>query len=216
MKTDAQLKSDVENELAWDPEVRSSAIGVAVRDGVVTLCGHIETYPEKRAVEKALRRVAGIKALALELDVRLSPQHRRSDTDLAQDAETALKRHALVSTEAIRVTVDEGRITLNGEVDWAFQRESAEIALRHLVGLVGIANDITIRRRVVPADVVQRIREALVRQAVREAKHIDIEVNDAKVWLRGTVHSEHEREAAQGAAWSAPGVRAVINELQVA
>jgi osmotically-inducible protein OsmY len=215
MKTDADLKRDVEAELAWDPAVKSTAIGVAVKDGVVTLAGHLETYSEKWAVEKALRRVEGVKAIALELDVRLSPDHLRGDTDIAQAAEHALKWHTLVPTDAIRLTVDKGWITLQGEVEWDFQRRSVEKAVRDLRGVVGLSNEIVIRQRATPADLKRRIQDALTRQAVREANHMEVNVKDGTVTLRGKVHSWRERDAAQGAAWSAPGVRVVINELTV-
>lgn len=215
MKTDAELKRDVEAELAWDPAIKSTAIGVAVKDGVVTLSGHLQTYPEKWAIEKALRRVSGVKAAALELDVRLSPDHQRSDTDIANAAENALKWHTQVPASAVRVIVDKGWITLQGELDWDYQRKSVEHALRNLVGVIGISDEITLKVRPTPAGLSQRIQEALTRQAVREARHIEVDVRDGTVTLRGQVHSRHEREAARGAAWSAPGVRAVVNELQI-
>ncbi|HEX6362997.1 MAG TPA: BON domain-containing protein [Albitalea sp.] len=214
MKTDAELKRDVEAELAWDPSVRSTAIGVAVQDGVVTLTGHLETYAEKHAADRALRRVSGVKAIALELDVRLSPEHRRSDTDIAAAAEQALKWNTLV-VDRVRVTVDKGWVTLQGEVEWDYQRRSAEKAIRPLMGVVGISNEITLKPNVLPADLHDRIADALKRQAEREANHMEITVDGSTVRLRGRVNSWHESEAAQGAAWSSPGVRTVINELVV-
>jgi osmotically-inducible protein OsmY len=215
VKTDADLKREVEAELAWDPAVQSTAVGVAVKNGVVTLTGHLDTYSEKWAVEKALRRVEGIKAIALELDVRLSPDHQRSDTDIARAAEHALQWHTQVSADAVRITVDRGWITLQGEVDWHYQRRSVEKAVRHPKGVTGVSDEISLRRQPTPADLAQRVRQALIRQAVREVKHMDIKVHDGVVTLRGTVHSWHERDAAQGVAWSAPGVRQVVNELQI-
>ena len=215
MKSDAALKRDVEAELAWDPAVRATSIGVAVKDGVVTLTGHLDTYAEKVAAERALRRVAGVKSIALELDVRLSPEHRRSDTDIALAAEQALKWNTLVP-EQVRVMVDRGWVTLQGEVEWDYQRRSAEKAIRPLMGVVGISNDITLKPKLQTGDLQLRIADALKRQAEREARHMDIVVDGSTVTLRGTVNSWHERDAAQGAAWSAPGVRVVINELRVA
>lgn len=215
MKTDAELKRDLEAELAWDPEVKADAIGIAVQNGIVTVSGHLESYPEKWAVERALSRVAGVKALALELDVRLSPDHRRDDTDIARAAESALRWHTVLPREAVQVTVDKGWITLRGQVDWAFQRRDAEEAVRNLVGVIGVSDEIALKQRPTPAGIEQRIREALTRQAQREAKHMDIRVDDGIVTLRGTVHSQHERAAAHGAAWAAPGVRGVVDELHV-
>lgn len=215
MKTDADLKRDVQAELAWEPAVKSTQIGVSVKDGVVTLTGHIETYAEKAAAEHALRRVGGVKAIALELDVRLSPEHRRSDTDIATAAEHALRWSTLVPVEQVRITVEKGWVTLQGEVEWDYQRRSIEKAIRPLMGVIGITNEMTIKPQVTPADLQSRITDALRRQVEREVKHMDIKVDGATVTLRGTVNSWHERDAAQGIAWAAPGVRAVINELKI-
>ncbi|HEY0856809.1 MAG TPA: BON domain-containing protein [Albitalea sp.] len=216
MKTDADLKRDVAAELAWDPAVKSTAIGVAVKDGVVTLTGHLDTFAEKHAVARAVQRVAGVKAIALELDVKLAPGHQRSDTEIAANAEQALKWSTLVPPEAVRITVDHGWITLQGELDWEYQRRSVEKAIRPLMGVVGISNEIKLRSKLRPDDLSRKIEAALTRQAIREARHIQVSVDGTTVKLTGKVHSWHEREAAQGVAWSAPGVHAVINELQLA
>jgi osmotically-inducible protein OsmY len=215
MKTDADLKRDVTAELAWDPAVRETGIGVAVKDGVVTLTGHIETFAEKYAASRAVQRVNGVRAVALELDVKLAPDHKRSDTDIAASAEQALKWNTAVPLEAIRLTVDHGWVTLRGELEWDYQRRSAEKAIRPLIGVVGISNEITLRTRPQLADLSRKIEEALTRQAIREAKHIQVAIDGNTVKLTGTVNSWHEREAAQGVAWSAPGVRFVVNELRV-
>lgn len=215
MKTDADLKRDVTAELAWDPAVKATAIGVAVKDGVVTLTGHLETFAEKYAAERALRRVAGVQAIALELDVKLSSDHKRSDTDIATSAEQALKWNTLVPLEGIRLTVDHGWVTLRGEVEWDYQRRSAEKAIRPLMGVVGISNEIALRVKPKATDLSRKIEEALMRQALREAKKIQVGVDGTTVTLTGTVHSWHERDAVQGVAWAAPGVHAVINQLRV-
>lgn len=215
MKTDAALQREVEAELAWDPAVRSTAIGVAVRNGVVTLSGHLDTYAEKWAAEDALRRVSGVKAIALELDVKIARDHQRSDTDIANAAEQSLKWHAQVPAEALRITVDKGWVLLEGEVDWDYQRRSVEQAVRNLKGVVGMSNKITIKQQAAPADVARRIQDALTRQVERETRRMDIQVQDGTVTLRGTVHSWHERDAAVAAAWAAPGVSRVVNELVV-
>jgi len=216
MRTDADLKRDVTAELAWDPAIGATAIGVAVKDGVVTLTGHLETFAEKHAVSRAVQRVTGVKAIALELDVKLSPDHKRSDTEIAANAEQALKWNTSISPEAIRFTVDHGWVTLQGELEWDYQRRSIEQAIRPLMGVVGISNEITLRAKAQAGDLSRRIEEALTRQAIREAKQIHIAVEGDTVKLTGTVHSWHEREAAQGVAWSAPGVRFVVNELRMA
>ena len=193
MKTDADLKRDVTAELAWDPAVKSTAIGVAVKDGVLV----------------------GVKAIALELDVKLSPDHKRSDTDIAAGGEEALKWNTLVPLQAIRLTVDHGWVTLQGEVEWDYQRRSVEKAIRPLMGVVGISNEITLRARPEAIDLSRKIQEALTRQALREAKQIQVDVDGTTVKLSGKVNSWQEREAVQGVAWAAPGVHAVINELHV-
>lgn len=215
MKTDHQLKQDVTAELAWDPAVKADAIGVAVKDGVVTLSGHIDTYAEKRAVEKAVRRVAGVKAIALEIDVKLSPLHQRSDTELAAAIEQALKWNVTVPADKLQVSVERGWVTLRGELQWEYERASVEKAVRPLIGVVGISNEITLKPRATAAGIGASIELALKRQAEREARRIDVQVNGPAVTLRGTVHSWQERDAAAGAAWSAPGVRSVVNELRV-
>lgn len=215
MKTDAQLKQDVEAELSWDPAVNAAAIGVSVKDGVVSLTGHIDTFAEKRAAEKVLRRVQGVKAIAMELDVRLSPTHRRSDTDIAIAAEQALGWNTAVP-EQVHVTVDKGRVTLRGEVEWDCQRKSAEKAVRPLKGVVGISNEISLKvKPITTGDLKNRIAAALQRQVSRELDNIHIDVDGSTVTLRGKVNSWHERDAAQGVAWASPGVRVVVNELHM-
>jgi osmotically-inducible protein OsmY len=215
MKTDADLKRDVTAELSWDPAVKSNAIGVAVKDSVVTLTGHLDSFGEKHAALRAAQRVAGVKAIALELDVKLAPDHKRSDTDIAASAETALKWNTLVP-DAVQLTVDHGWVTLKGEVEWDYQRRSVEKAIRPLMGVVGISNEMRLRARPQATNLSRKIEEALTRQAIREAKQIHVTVNGTAVKLTGTVHSWHELEAAQGVAWSAPGVVSVVNELRVA
>ena len=215
MKTDADLKRDVTAELAWDPAVKSTAIGVAVKDGVVTLSGHLDTFADKHAAARALRRMAGVKAIALELDVKLAPDHKRSDTDIAAVAEDALQWNTLVPQGKIRLTVDHAWVTMQGEVEWDYRRHSAEKAIRPMMGVVGISNEVTLRARPKATNLSRSIEEALTRQASREAKHIQVDVEGATVKLSGTVHSWQERDAAQGVAWSAPGVHIVINELRV-
>lgn len=216
MKTDAELKRDVEDELDWDPAVNATALGVAVRDGVVTISGHLQTFPEKWFIQKALQRVGGIKAVALELAVRLSPDHRRSDTDVAQAADAVLKHLSSIPANAVRVMVDKGWVTLQGELEWDYQRRLVEKSISHLKGVIGVSNDISLKHRPQPPDLADRIRRALVRRAEREARHIDIRVNaNGSVTLSGTVHSWPERAAAEGTVRSAPGVHWVSNQLKV-
>jgi len=215
MKTDHQIKQDVIAELEWDPAINSNAIGIAVNDGVVTVSGHIDTYAQKRVIEKALRRVNGVKTVALDLDVSLSQQNQREDTGPALAVHNALKWNSVVPVDKIRAAVDNGWVTLTGEVDWNYQRIAAEKAVRPLLGVTGISNDISLSPRPVTADVLSSIEGALKRQAEREAKRVQVDVSGSTVTLRGDVRSWPEHPAAVGAAWSAPGVRKVVDELHV-
>lgn len=215
MKIDAQLKKDVTAELEWDPSINASHVGVAADNGVVTLTGHLSTFAEKYAIERAVQRVEGVKAIAVELDVKLEPGHKRSDSEIATAVESGLLWHALVPAERLQVKVEKGWVTLKGEVDWEYQRQSAEKAVRNLTGVVGVSNSITLKPSVTPARVADRIREAMARHAEREAKHIEVMVSGSAVTLRGAVDSWAERNAAFGAAWSAPGVLSVVNEIKV-
>jgi osmotically-inducible protein OsmY len=214
-KTDTALKADIVNELVWDPAIKETAIGVAVKDGVVTLTGHLDTYAEKEAAMRAVRRISGVKAIAVEIDVKLSPSHQRGDTDVAKSIEAALKWNTSITPDSIRVTVDHGWVTLQGEVEWNFQRAAAESAIRPLVGVVGVSNELKLKPKALVADLTFRIEEALRRQAMRDAQQIHVAVSGDTVTLTGRVHSWQERQAAQGIAWSGPGVRSVRNELEV-
>jgi osmotically-inducible protein OsmY len=215
MKTDLQLKRDVSAELEWDPSINASQVGVAVKDGVVTLTGHLDTYAEKHAAERAVQRVLGVRGIAVELDVKLDAGHKRSDSEIAVAAESAFTWHALIPADRIQVKVEKGWITLMGEVNWDYQRREAEKAVRSLSGVVGVSNTIALKPVATPANVSDRIRDALSRHADDQAKHIEVIVKEARVILRGKVDSWAERAAASAAAWSAPGVTNVVNELTV-
>ena len=213
MKTDAQLKKDVQDELGWDPAVNATNIGVIVKDGIVTLTGHLESFAEKFAAERAAERVSGVQALAMEVEVLLRNRDRRNDVDIASAARNALTWNTVVPDSRIHIKVENGWITLTGEVDWDYQRRAAERALRDLLGVVGVKNLIAVKARVSIPDVQKKITEALERQAETEAKQVQVLVNGSRVTLRGRVHSWPERQAAQIAAWSAPGVTNVVNEI---
>jgi len=215
MKTDAQLKKDVMEELEWDPSVSASKIGVAVSDGVVTLTGHLDTFAEKLAVERAVQRVHSVKTVAMEFDVKLDPRHQRSDSEIAAAVESALKWHAEVPEDRIRIKVEQGRVMLEGEVGWDYQRQSATAAVACLTGVVGVDNAIRLKPSTIPANVADCIRDALTRHAEQEARQIEITVKGATVTLRGRVDSWAEKSAAQAAAWSALGVQNVVNEIKV-
>lgn len=215
MKTDTLLRDDVQAELSWDPAFRASDIGVIVKDGVVTLTGHLASYAEKYAVERAVQRVHGVKAMAVEMTVKLPFDNERTDADIAMAAERALEWNVLVPNGKIHPMVEKGWLTLDGEVEWGYQRGAAEGAVRDLMGVTGVSNLVKIKPKVSPADVEKKIHDALSRQADREANRLSISVAGSQVTLRGTVHSWTERDAVQGAAWATPGVSVVVNDLLV-
>lgn len=215
MKTDSQLKANVIDELAWDPAINATGIGVMVTDGVVTLTGHLNSFAEKEAVERAIQRVDGVRGIALELDVKISAEHKRSDSEIAQAAATSLRLNSLVPYDKIKVMVENGWVTLSGEVDWSYQLVRAEQCIRPLAGVHGLYNRITIKPRASGKNIGEQITAALTRQAMREARHISVEVEGGVVTLKGTVHSLAEREAAVGAAFSAQGVSRVVDKLKV-
>jgi osmotically-inducible protein OsmY len=215
MKTDTQLRNDIQAELTWAPEVKTSDVGVIVKDGVVTLTGHLASHAEKYAVERAVQRVHGVKALAVELTVKLPFDNQRTDADIAMAVECALDWNALVPDDKIQPLVENGWITLAGEVEWGYQRSAAESAVRDLMGVTGVSNLVKVKPKVSPADVEKKIHDALSRQADREAHRLAITVDGSQVTLRGTVHSWTERDAVQGAAWATPGVTVVVNDLLV-
>lgn len=215
MKSDSQLKEDILAELGWDPAVNANEVGVTVKDGVVTLTGHLGTYAEKVAVQRAAQRVAGVKALAVELTVQLASSHQRTDAQIAASAEHVIDWNALVPKAKIRPVVEAGWITLTGEVEWDYQRRAAEASLRNLLGVRGVTNLVTVKPKVNAANVEKCIQDALVRQARREANHIDVSVDGTRITLSGKVHSWAERKAAEGAAWSAPGVSNVVDRLEI-
>jgi osmotically-inducible protein OsmY len=213
MKTDLELKRDVLTELSWDALVPEARVGVAVNDGVVTLAGHLDSYSEKVATKRAVERVAGVKAIAVELEVIPMGVHQRSDTEIAMAVEHFLGWNTSVPQGRVNVTVEKGWVTLSGELDWNFQRRTVERTVRSLKGVVGITDNIQLKVLPIPTNLTHRIQEALTRQAEREARRIDISVDGGVVTLRGHVHSWAERSAAEGTTWSAPGVSRVNNEL---
>jgi osmotically-inducible protein OsmY len=215
MKSDIQLRDDVQAELNWTPEVKTSDVGVIVKEGVVTLTGHLASHAEKYAIERAVQRVHGVKALAVELTVKLPFDNQRTDADIAMAAERALEWNVIVPKDKIHPMVEKGWLTLNGEVEWEYQRSAAERAVRNLMGVTGVSNLVKVTPKVSPANVEKKIQEALSRQAAREARQLSITVKGSQVTLQGVVHSWAERDAVQGAAWSTPGVSVVVNDLLV-
>jgi len=209
---DEQLRMTVMNQLAWDPEVDASLVGVTAKDGIVTLSGYVDTYAGKLAAERAARRVYGVKAVANELEVKRSMA--RIDPDIAKDALDALKNRVDVPL-GIGIAVRDGYVTLTGAVEWMFQKLSAERAVKYIRGVRGVLNYITLKPTVSPKDVQKRISEALHRHADIDARRIHVDAEGSKVILSGTVRSWMEKDEAQRAAWRAPGVVLVENRINV-
>jgi osmotically-inducible protein OsmY len=217
MKTNAQLQQDVMNELKWDPSVKAAEIGVHVKDGVVTLSGYVDTYSKKWAAERTAVRVFGVQAVAVEIQVRVPSSFKRPDESIAQAASNALEWDASVPDDRVKVQVQNGLVTLSGEVDWWYQKNAAEEAVRHLMGVVSVSNGITIKpeSKLRNVDVKEKIESAFQRNAVLDARRITVETRGSKVILRGSVHSWLEKEQVQWAVWAAPGVSAVESHITI-
>jgi osmotically-inducible protein OsmY len=215
MKTDAALQLDVIAELKWEPSVNAAHIGVEAKDGVVTLAGHVDTYAEKWDAERAVPRVSGVRAIAVEMDVTLSGTNQRHDADIAQSATNVLLWTTSVPSDQIKLKVEGGWLTLTGEVEWEFQRQSAEDAVRYLMGVTGISDQISIKPRISSYAIRTDIEAALKRRARTDAQQISVSVEGHEVTLGGPVHSWAEKDLATHSAWSTPGVRNVVDNMTV-
>jgi osmotically-inducible protein OsmY len=216
-RTDEQMQRDVLEEMSWDARIQPNEIGVVVKDGVVTLTGWVDSYAKKWAAERAAHRVRGVVAVANDIEVRRPSSAERTDSDIAAAAARALEWDAFVPVEKLDVTVSRGWVTLRGEVEWQYQKTSAERAVRRLSGVRGVTNLIMVRPRVEPKpeELKKRIEEALVRSVETDADQISITVEGDKVILKGRVRSWMERQEAERVAWSAPGVTSVDNRIAV-
>lgn len=215
MKTDAQLQKDVTAELGWEPSINAAQIGVEVKDGIVTLAGHVCCYAEKWDAERAAQRVAGVKALTVEIEVKLPGTSTRTDVDVARSAENVLLWATDAAQGGVKVMVENGWITLSGEVDWDYQRQAAASAIRHLTGVRGVSCNIAVKPKVSSTAVKSDIEAALKRRASSEAHKIVVAVHGTSVTLSGTAHSWSERELATHSAWGTPGVQYVVDEIKV-
>jgi osmotically-inducible protein OsmY len=210
---DRQLRESVMREIDYEPEIKSTDISVAAEDHVVTLTGFVHAYMEKFAAEKAAKRVYGVKAVAN--DIQVKPEKERTDPEIARDAVEALVRNVSVPDTRIKVTVNNGQIALEGKVDWSYQKDAAEAAIRDLLGVKGVFNRIDVESSVSTGDVRAKIEEALRRRAEVDARRVIVEAHDGTVVLRGNVRSWGEKDEAAHAAWAAPGVRRVENNITV-
>jgi osmotically-inducible protein OsmY len=214
-RTDEQIQRDVLNELRFEPRVQPNEIGVAVKDGVVTLAGWVDSYAKKWAAEEAAHRVRGVRAVANDIDVRLPTSAERSDPEIAAAAVRALEWDAAIPVDKLGVTVSKGWVTLRGEVEWQYQKQDAERVVRRLQGVRGVSNLIVVRPRLSPDALKEKIEQALVRTAELDAQRINVKIAGSKVILEGTVRSWAERDEAERAAWAAPGVTAVDNRIMI-
>lgn len=215
MKSDLQIQKDVMEELHWDPILNSSEIGVAVKNGVVTLSGKVKTFTQKLAAEKDARKISGVKAIAEDIQIGVSPSLQKTDAEIAEAVLNALKWHSGVQEEKIKIKVENGNVQLDGEAEWEYQRDFAKKAIENISGVRSVLNLVKLKPRLSASDISQKISLALHRSATVESGKIKVEVIGSKIVLEGTVRSIAEKEDVEQTAWNAPGVTSVVNRLTV-
>jgi osmotically-inducible protein OsmY len=215
MKSDLQIQKDVIEELRWEPFLNSSEIGVAVKNGIVTLSGQVDSYSKKLIAEKAAKKVNGVKAIAEDIQVGILPASRKTDTQIAEAVLNALKWHSAIQDEKIKIKVEDGNVRLEGEVEWEYQRSSIKSAIENLAGVRSVVNLVTVKSKITPSEVQQKIKAAFQRSATIDAGKITVEVFGSKVVLHGQVRSFAEKEDAELAAWNAPGINSVESNLEI-
>lgn len=215
MKSDIQIQKDVMDELKWQPFLNASEIGVGVKNGIVTLSGQIDTYSKKLSAENAAKKVTGVKAIAEDIQIGVSPAYNKTDAEIAEAVLNALKWHTAVQEEKIKIKVENGNVTLDGEVEWEYHRTNAKTAIENLTGVRSVFNLITVKPKIAASDIEQKISAAFHRSATIDSKKITAEVMGSRVTLRGTVRSFTEKEDAENVAWNAPGVISVTSKIEI-
>ena len=215
MKTDLQIQSDVQSQLKWEPQLNASEIGVSVKHAVVTLSGIVDSFPKKLAAERVAKSILGVKAVAVDLQVGISPINKKSDTEIAEACINAMKWDSYVPDDKIKLKVENGFVVLEGTVEWSYHSVAAKKALANISGLKGIDNLITVKQKPSSLDIKKQIRDSFIRTAGQEADRIKVEVLGDRVILSGTVASLHEKEEAENTAWSTSGVNKVDNKIIV-
>lgn len=215
MKSDVEIQKDVMSQLKWEPALNASSIGVAVNNGIVTLSGQVDTYYQKMAAEKAAKKISGVRGIAEDIQIGISPYYRKSDTEIAESVLNSLKWHSAVPEDRLKVKVEDGVVTLEGEVTWDYQRTSAKNAVANLLGVKNVINNIFVKPKITVSDVKVKINAAFHRAATIDSDKISVDVDGTKVILRGKVTSYAEKEDAINAAWCAPGMTSVVSFLEV-